>query len=206
MTAIYAPRVLVVEDTDTTRRRLVNILNARGYEAMVAGSGREAFDVLMTTQKVDAILLDLIMPQIDGWEFRRHQLSDPRLAEIPTIVISVKPLAEHDRYALQLGSATVIQKPFEDYQVLEALARTCEPTPRAVIEPAPWRTSEGQILFWSRRGFVACEGHAPRAGSPEWREDGWAPIPTLAGKNRVEYRCQFCGDGPIRHGQRRRKL
>jgi CheY-like chemotaxis protein len=189
--------VLVIDDVESTRQRLVQTLSAGGYRAIPVRNGLEAFDVLMSSPPVDAIVLDLVMPGMNGWEFRDVQLRDPRLASIPTVVLTVKSLADHERYALRVGSGTVVHKPFEDAEVLEALNRARQN--RTTAPAGTWKSSEGHALFWSRRGDVACETHAPVAGSGRWRDEGWAVIPSGATRNRVEYRCQYCDGGPIRH-------
>jgi hypothetical protein len=69
----------------------------------------------------------------------------------------------------------------------------------AMASSARWLSQDGKPLLWSRRGHVACEQHAPNAMSERWVEDGWTWIPVFAGKNKIEYCCQECAGGPIRH-------
>jgi CheY-like chemotaxis protein len=208
MSALHAEatngsNVLVIDDVQSTRNRLAQLLTTRGYNVLQASNGRQGIEQLLLSPHVDAILLDLVMPSMSGWEFRESQLRDARTASIPTIVVTVKKLADYERYALRVGTATVINKPFEDEQVLAALSRICG-TPEA-SEPAValWRSDEGQPLFWSKRGHVACEQHVPERESPAWLADGWAAIPAVAGKHKIQYRCQYCEPGPIRHRKRR---
>jgi CheY-like chemotaxis protein len=191
--------VLIVDDVRSTRDRLSRVLGTGGYDILEAADGREALRVLATSPPVDAILLDLVMSGMNGWEFREFQLRDPRLSIIPTLVVTVKPLAEHERYTLRLGTATLIQKPFEDWQVLQGVSRILAGRPRTVVTEDRWLTETGQPLLWSRRGRVACEQHAPARATQQWNDEGWAWIPAFAGKNKIEYCCQECGGGPIRH-------
>ena len=193
------PSVLIVDDVRSTRDRLARVLDAGGYAALEAADGREALKVLATTPVVDAIVLDLVMPGMNGWEFRAFQLRDPRLAVIPTLVVTVKALAEHDRYALRLGTSTLLQKPFDDSQVLQAVSQALTSKPRPVAAEERWLTADGHPLLWSRRGRVACEQHAPARMTEQWTEEGWTWIPVFAGKNKIEYCCQECAGGPIRH-------
>jgi CheY-like chemotaxis protein len=193
----YRPNVLVIDDVKSTRDRLSRIIGAGGYGVTEASDGREALRAL-TTSPLDAILLDLVMPSLNGWEFREFQLRDPRLAAIPTLIITVKQLAEHECYALRVASTTVIHKPFEDIQVLQALARALASRPRQT-QDARWMSRDGHPLLWSKRGNVACEQHAPAPGSERWLAEGWTWIPHFAGKNKIEYCCQQCDRGPIRH-------
>ena len=193
-------RVLVVEDIPSTRERLVTVLTSRGFTPVTACNGKDAMDLLARTPGVEAILLDLIMADGNGFEFRACQLRDPRLAAIPTIVLTAKRLADYECYALRVVPRHVIQKPFDDHQVLEALARIHDESSSTqwVRTRVPWREN-GRALFWSRGGQVACEQHAPPAASPQWSEEGWTAISAANRRRTPEYRCQFCDGGPIRH-------
>src|SRR5258708_37448244 len=80
--------VLVVEDDQATREALLAVLHARGFAAIGAADGREALDHLHEHPLPCLILLDLMMPVMNGWEFRQHQRNDSRLAAIPVLVLS----------------------------------------------------------------------------------------------------------------------
>jgi CheY-like chemotaxis protein len=189
------PNILIVEDADATRRRLAATLQNYGYTVIEAGNGRDALEAL-SRDPIDAILLDLLMPTMNGWQFRENQLRHPHLARIPTVVVTVKPLMPHERYALRADH--VVQKPFADEDVIGALERVRRPSFLSPTPP-PYHTPDGVVLFWSKRGHIACAGHAPDATSLEWRTESWTPIPAHAGKGRITYQCQYCAghDGPI---------
>src|SRR3712207_9589138 len=80
--------ILVVEDNPDSRETLTLILEGVGYEVKSAENGREALTTLKNHPHPCIILLDLMMPVMDGWEFRQHQQNDPNLAQIPTVVVS----------------------------------------------------------------------------------------------------------------------
>ena len=80
--------VLIVEDEVTTRDTLAELLTKDGREIVTAGDGQEALQRLTEIQRPALILLDLMMPRMDGWEFLRRQSRDPAIANIPTIVLS----------------------------------------------------------------------------------------------------------------------
>src|SRR4051812_47301531 len=71
--------VLVVDDVDVTRQRIRRILTAQGHQVIEASNGRRALQLLSGPATVDAIVLDLVMPQMNGWDFRHTQLSDAHL-------------------------------------------------------------------------------------------------------------------------------
>ena len=80
--------VLIVEDERAARTGMEKILLFAGYAPVSAANGQEALELLRSGVPASVILLDLIMPVMDGWAFRREQLRDPRLAHIPVIVLS----------------------------------------------------------------------------------------------------------------------
>ena len=192
-----ARSVLVVENNDTTRDYISTLLRERGYEVTEAVDGLDALRKV-SSRLFDAIVLDLVLPNVDGWQFRATQLRHPELATIPTVIVTVQPLREPDRYSLR--TSDVVHKPFEDDELLQIIERACR-------QPQPARTTvkvDATGLFWSRHGEVACAGHAPEETSPRWREESWVAVPVDAGMGRIFYRCQHCpGDrSPIDRSRR----
>jgi CheY-like chemotaxis protein len=82
------PRILVVDDDPDLRSTLLGLLTEEGYIVEVAPDGREALDRLCVGPHPDAILLDLMMPVMNGWQFRARQLALPAFASIPTIIMT----------------------------------------------------------------------------------------------------------------------
>ena len=81
-------RILVIDDNRAVREALVTLLEARGFGARGVSNGREALETLRAGFEACLILLDLTMPIMDGWKFRELQRQDPRLAEIPVVVLA----------------------------------------------------------------------------------------------------------------------
>src|ERR1043166_6147962 len=79
--------ILVVEDDPDVREALVLLLEREGYAVTSVNNGQEALEQLRATPSA-LILLDLMLPVMDGFEFRVHQLQDPALARVPVIVLS----------------------------------------------------------------------------------------------------------------------
>jgi hypothetical protein len=76
----------------------------------------------------------------------------------------------------------------------------------ATSDAAELALDEGQDLYWSLQGEVACAMHAPEAGSPRWAEDRWAEVPATARRRHGrEYQCQHCSMSGTPLGHRRRK-
>jgi CheY-like chemotaxis protein len=82
------PKLLVVDDDEDIRSTLEGVLADEGYTVEVAHDGRAAFQCLCNGPSPDAILLDLMMPVMNGWQFRARQLALPAFANIPIIVMS----------------------------------------------------------------------------------------------------------------------
>ena len=103
--------VLVVEDTAIAREPLVKLLGYEGYRAIGVTNGQEALELLRAGPRPAIILLDLVMPVMDGWEFLRQRERDPSLASIPVVVVSAGDpgLAR----ATALGAVAFLQKPVD---------------------------------------------------------------------------------------------
>ena len=128
-----ATTVLVVEDDFDLRDALVPILEYEGHRVVSAANGKEALERLQTMPPPSLILLDLMMPVMDGEEFRARQLRDPTLASIPVVVVSAHASAE-ERAAL-LGAAGCVKKPFEIEDLLEQVRRSSRRPVAAVLTP-----------------------------------------------------------------------
>ncbi len=113
--------VLLVEDDGDVREALADLLREHGYDVAWAADGAEAIRALRSGLRPSAILLDLMMPVMDGFQFRAEQRSDPALAPIPVIVISAD--RSIDRDAAALGAAAKLAKPTTVSDVLAAVAR-----------------------------------------------------------------------------------
>jgi CheY-like chemotaxis protein len=111
--------ILLVQDDALTREAMALLLGAAGYAVVGAANGRDALDRLVEGERPWLILLDLEMPVMDGWEFRRRQQQVPALSTIPVVLVSsVGDLAGH---AAALGAAGYFPKPVEFDGLLGAL-------------------------------------------------------------------------------------
>jgi CheY-like chemotaxis protein len=119
-------RVLVIEDDPMIRDVLVEVLADHGYEAVGAANGREALDTLAQPDDPPCvILLDLMMPVMDGHSFRQEQLQSPELSDIPVVVIS----AFVDQTTTdELHADDYLKKPVRLHEVLGAVRRHCQPS------------------------------------------------------------------------------
>jgi adenylate cyclase len=114
-------RVLVVDDTAFNRRLLVRLLASIGHEALEAEHGQAALDLLRdpATAPVDVILLDIVMPEMDGYETLEILKADPELSDLPVIVISGVDELESVVRCIRMGAADYLPKTV-DPEILRA--------------------------------------------------------------------------------------
>jgi CheY-like chemotaxis protein len=115
------PRVLAIDDDPDFREGLEDVLDDLGYAVTAAASGREALEALRTEPRPDVILLDLRMPDMDGRTFRREQLRDSTLSQIPCVIVSGSREVEEE--ARSLGAAAVLAKPFRVRTLIDSIDR-----------------------------------------------------------------------------------
>ncbi len=112
-------RVLVVEDDEDLRSSLNNLLSDDGFDVMEAENGAQALELLSSEQRPDVILLDLMMPLKDGWQFRVEQRRQRTLADIPVLAMSADDTAK----ASAIDADAYIHKPFEYPTLRKAMER-----------------------------------------------------------------------------------
>lgn len=113
--------VLVVEDDEDIRNVIVDLLESEGYHTESAGNGQEALDVLHNIQKPCLVLLDMMMPIMDGRAFLDKVMHDSFLAPIPVVVVS----AVADKMNTQ-GAVGYIRKPVDIEVILKLVEKFCE--------------------------------------------------------------------------------
>ena len=116
--------ILVVDDEADIRTSLRLWFTGLGYEVLTAEHGRDALRQLRACARLPSlILLDMMMPIMDGLSFRWEQLADPVLATIPVIILSASDYCHAS--AAELGAAGSFQKPCPPEQLLEAVEQLC---------------------------------------------------------------------------------
>lgn len=115
--------ILVVEDDFDIRDLLVMILHTNGYQAAGVSNGQEALRHLGRAQATDLILLDLMMPIMDAWEFRQRQQRHPQFNAIPVVLLSATE--EVSEQVTPLQAAGYLRKPIDFGALLETVGRYC---------------------------------------------------------------------------------
>jgi CheY-like chemotaxis protein len=119
--------ILLVEDDDEIRSSMADVLEHRGYHVRTASNGVEALEQLRESGAISLILLDLMMPRMNGFVFRERQLKDPTLASIPVIVITAYgQMAEN---IASLGPIPCLRKPVVYDELVALIERLTAPPP-----------------------------------------------------------------------------
>lgn len=109
-------KILVVEDDADLGKTVAQCLSDEGYEIEIAADGHSALEALQRSP-CDLVLLDLMMPKMNGWEFRARQLADPSLASIPVVVMT----ATSDLVSAAIEAAGLLKKPVALEDVLSTV-------------------------------------------------------------------------------------
>lgn len=112
--------VLLIEDDADMREGMASLLEHRGHRVVTAEHGRAALEALADKGRPCLIILDLMMPVMNGWELRAELMADPDLSEIPVVVLS--GVADIEQECETLGAADYLTKPI-DFNKLYGLVR-----------------------------------------------------------------------------------
>ena len=115
--------ILVVDDDTDIRDSLIELLEFEGYSVVGAANGKEALDQLRRRLPA-VVLLDLMMPVMDGFEFRREQLADPQLSGVPVVIVSAGGRCA--QAAKELGALGCVQKPLDVPTLLRVIRSACK--------------------------------------------------------------------------------
>jgi len=110
-------RLLLIEDDVEVRSALEELLKMEGFDTLVAGHGAEGLQILRQGERIDLILLDLMMPVMDGWEFRIEQKRTPMLAQIPVVALSADASAK----AAAIDADAYVRKPYSFPDLMTAI-------------------------------------------------------------------------------------
>jgi CheY-like chemotaxis protein len=132
--------LLVVDDDPDVRELMSQLLELEGHRAQGAADGREALALLRLGPRPDAILLDLRMPGMNGWEFRAAQLAAPELASIPVYVLTADRTQELENIR-SLRATGFFHKPLDVDALLDTLGHLQPAKPAVLISPASRSTA-----------------------------------------------------------------
>ncbi len=122
MPSQHPAHVLVVEDSQTTAYLLTFILERAGYRVTCVDNGRDAERMIQEGQAPDAVILDLILPYVDGFQLLM-QMRESSWKRVPVIVLSIKALEADVVRAFEIGADDFVTKPFRPQELLARLRR-----------------------------------------------------------------------------------
>ncbi|MGC9524521.1 MAG: hybrid sensor histidine kinase/response regulator [Limnospira sp.] len=117
-----APTILVVDDSYTIRQLLSVLLKRAHYRVFMAKDGQEALDQLQGGIECDLVIADIEMPKIDGFELLRTLKSQPVFRDLPVAMLTSRSGMKHRQLAISLGASEYFTKPYNENQLLEAIA------------------------------------------------------------------------------------
>jgi CheY-like chemotaxis protein len=120
------PSILIVEDEDDISFQLAAVLQQEGYAVRTAANGREAIESLERDGCPSLILLDLLLPELDGWQFMRAQASREEWRHVPVVAISAVS------YRGAPGAAAIVPKPIDLSALIQIIHQVRSGTLRAV--------------------------------------------------------------------------
>jgi CheY-like chemotaxis protein len=123
--------VLIVDDDPGIRRLLATVLRRRGFQLLEACDGREGL-AAMRSGKADVVVMDLMMPEVSGWDVLRERATEPALMAIPMIVVTANNSRQVIDDLLDKHVYAVVAKPF-DLDVLVASVTACLAHPHAPV-------------------------------------------------------------------------
>jgi CheY-like chemotaxis protein len=147
------PKILVVEDNEWSRDMLDRRLSRRGYEVISAADGRRGI-AMARDQSPDLILMDMSLPEIDGWEATRTLKADPATRAIPVVALTAHAMASDRKKAMDAGCDGYHTKPVDFESLvhsLEAFLEARNRRPRTILPAgASFGTGRGEAAL--RRG------------------------------------------------------
>jgi len=115
------PLIMVVDDSLTVRKITSRMLIRAGYKVVTATDGVDALEKLEEFTP-DVMLLDIEMPRMDGFTLVRELRRDPKMQNLPIIMITSRTADKHRDYAMQLGVNTYLGKPYQEDELLQKIA------------------------------------------------------------------------------------
>jgi len=144
---VSAPRALIVDDAPDIRLLTDLVLSMAGFIVVAAESGSRALSLLADGELPDIVLLDVQMPELDGWQTLRRVRGDPRTAAVPVVMCTVKGLPEDTLLGWSLGCDGYLGKPFDIAALVAEL--------NAVLARPPEEREavrQANIAFFARTG------------------------------------------------------
>ena len=113
--------ILVVDDSPTERHIMTQLLQGAGYEVSPAEGGDEGVERAKQI-KPDLVIMDVVMPRMDGFDLTRNVRADERTKRVPIIMITSRIADKHRNYAMEIGVNHYLGKPYQEEELLALIA------------------------------------------------------------------------------------
>lgn len=113
-------KILIVEDSPTQSQAISRLLEKAGHQPLVATDG-DAGVLMCKDQMPDLVLMDVIMPNLNGFQATRKISNDPATRHIPIIILSTKDMATDKMWGLRQGAKAYLTKPFKDNELMSTI-------------------------------------------------------------------------------------
>jgi CheY-like chemotaxis protein len=124
-TALEQKTIIIVEDEPDTAEMFAEMLRLNGYRVLSTYGGAAAI-ALVSKEGADAVVLDLMMPDLSGLEVLSYMRRDPRLAHVPVVIVSAKGLPNDVKQGLQAGASLYLTKPIAYRDLIDALEQALQ--------------------------------------------------------------------------------
>ncbi|HYW91446.1 MAG TPA: response regulator [Gammaproteobacteria bacterium] len=114
------PKILIVDDSPTEVYLLQNMVEKHGFETVVANSGEEGIQQAIETRP-DAIIMDIVMPGMSGFQATRRLSKDAQTANIPVVIVTTKDQETDRIWGLRQGAVDYIMKPVKEQELVDKL-------------------------------------------------------------------------------------
>ena len=120
-------RVLVVDDDVRNIFAMTSVLESHGLEVVYAENGRAALEKLEAADAIDIVLMDVMMPEMDGYETMRHIRADARFASLPIIAVTAKALKDDREKCIDAGASDYLPKPIDNDRLIDLIRMWVSP-------------------------------------------------------------------------------
>ena len=122
--------VLIIEDEADAAELFAEMMRVSGFRVLKTTSSKPALS-LLSTEKPDIVILDIMMPEVSGLDILRQMRQEPALAEIPVVVVSAKSMPADIRIGMEAGASTYLTKPVGFLELKEAVEQALGSSPEA---------------------------------------------------------------------------
>ena len=119
--------VFIIEDEEDAAELFAEMMRISGFRVLKTSNSAPAI-AMMTADKPDIVLLDIMMPEVSGLDILRQMRRDPNLADIPVIMVTAKGMPADIKNGMEAGASTYLTKPVGFLELKEAVERTLRPT------------------------------------------------------------------------------